>query len=67
MYSFQPSQEQKILIDSVNRFASKELRSTCRQADENAEPDPGWLPAGNWVCLLEAFPTSMAGLAAARP
>ncbi len=35
MYSFEPSDEQKMLVDAVSRFAANELRSAAREADES--------------------------------
>jgi acyl-CoA dehydrogenase len=35
MYSFEPDDEQKILIDSVSHFASGELRKMAREAEES--------------------------------
>jgi alkylation response protein AidB-like acyl-CoA dehydrogenase len=54
MYSFRPSEEQQILIDSVKKFAIKELRSSYRQADEEARPASGWTSAGWELGLLPA-------------
>lgn len=40
MYSFEPSEEQKMLVDAINRFATGELRAKAHDADEE-----GQLPA----------------------
>jgi alkylation response protein AidB-like acyl-CoA dehydrogenase len=40
MYSFEPSEEQKMLVDSINRFATVDLRPKARDAEEE-----GALPA----------------------
>lgn len=37
MYSFQPTEEQKMLIDAVRRFALDDLRSAARDADEQSQ------------------------------
>lgn len=47
MYSFEPSEEQKMLIDTIERFASGDLRRKAHEADEASElPEPmiekGW-------------------------
>jgi alkylation response protein AidB-like acyl-CoA dehydrogenase len=34
MYSFEPSDEQKMLIDTISRYASTDLRAKAREADE---------------------------------
>ena len=38
MYSFEPSDEQKILIDAARKFAAKELRTRLREGDERSLP-----------------------------
>jgi acyl-CoA dehydrogenase len=35
MYSFEPSEEQKMLIDAVNRFATNDLRPAAHEAEES--------------------------------
>ena len=35
MYSFEPSEEQKMLIDAVNRFATNDLRPAAHDAEES--------------------------------
>jgi acyl-CoA dehydrogenase len=47
MYSFEPSDEQKMLMDAARRFAVNELRPAARDADESGElprklVDKGW-------------------------
>jgi acyl-CoA dehydrogenase len=36
MYSFEPNEEQKMLVDAINRYASSDLRPKARQAEEEA-------------------------------
>jgi acyl-CoA dehydrogenase len=36
MYSFTPTEEQKMLIDSVNRYSSQDLRTQAHDSDEDA-------------------------------
>ncbi len=47
MYSFEPNEEQKMLIDAVRRYAENDLRPAAREAEESGElPMPlvnkGW-------------------------
>jgi hypothetical protein len=35
MYSFEPTEEQKMLIDAINRFAVSDLRKISHEADED--------------------------------
>lgn len=37
MYSFEPSEEQKMLIDTINRYASGDLRPAAHDADEEKQ------------------------------
>jgi len=37
MYSFEPSEEQKMLVDAVRRFAVDDLRTASRDADEEGQ------------------------------
>lgn len=37
MYSFEPSEEQKMLIDAINRYASSDLRVKAHDADEESK------------------------------
>jgi len=34
MYSFEPSEEQKMLVDTINRYAASDLRAKAHDADE---------------------------------
>ena len=34
MYSFEPTEEQKMLVDAIRRFAVDDLRAAARDADE---------------------------------
>jgi acyl-CoA dehydrogenase len=53
-YGFEPSEEQKTLVDSVRRFAARELRPHARDADEGGELPAGLLEAGRDLALLPA-------------
>ncbi len=54
MYSFEPSEEQKMLVDSVGRFAANDLRPASREADESGEPPRPLLRKGWELGLLQA-------------
>jgi alkylation response protein AidB-like acyl-CoA dehydrogenase len=54
MYSFEPSEEQKMLIDSVGRFAGNDLRPAARQAEESGELPRTLLRKGWELGLLQA-------------
>jgi hypothetical protein len=41
MYAFEPTDEQKMLVETLNRYASTGLRAKAHEADEAAElPGP---------------------------
>jgi acyl-CoA dehydrogenase len=54
MYSFEPTDEQKIIVDAARKLAVKEFRSRMRDADENSEPAPEWMQSGWELGLLPA-------------
>jgi acyl-CoA dehydrogenase len=54
MYSFEPNNEQKIVISAAKKLAAKEFRSRMRDADELSEPAPEWMQAGWELGLLPA-------------
>jgi alkylation response protein AidB-like acyl-CoA dehydrogenase len=54
MYSFEPSDDQKTLVDAVRRFASRELRPAMRPAEEKGELPPSVTRAGWELGLLPA-------------
>jgi alkylation response protein AidB-like acyl-CoA dehydrogenase len=54
MYSFEPTDEQKIIIEAARKLASKEFRPRMRDADEKSEPAPEWTKAGWELGLLPA-------------
>lgn len=54
MYSFEPDEEQKMLIDAVTRYAEKDLRPAARDAEEESQL-PGELIEKGWeLGLLQA-------------
>jgi alkylation response protein AidB-like acyl-CoA dehydrogenase len=56
MYSFEPSEDQKTLVDAVRRFASRELRPAMRPAEEKGEL-PGAVTRAGWE--LGLLPASL--------
>jgi acyl-CoA dehydrogenase len=54
MYSFEPTDEQKIIVSAAKKLALKEFRSRMRDADESSEPAPEWMQAGWELGLLPA-------------
>ncbi len=62
MYSFEPTDEQKIVVGAAKKLALKEFRSRMRDADEKSEPAPEWMEAGWELGLLPAsIPESYGG------
>jgi acyl-CoA dehydrogenase len=60
MYSFEPSEEQKMLIDAVNRFASNDLRPAAHEAEESGQfqaklIDKGWEMGVLQASIPEAY------------
>ncbi|MFP3854038.1 MAG: acyl-CoA dehydrogenase family protein [Anaerolineales bacterium] len=54
MYSFEPTEEQKMLVEAARRFAENELRAAAHEADEQ-EALPGNLIQKGWqLGLLQA-------------
>ena len=54
MFGFEPSDEQKTLVESVRRFAQRELRPHARDADERAELPSELTDASSELALLPA-------------
>jgi alkylation response protein AidB-like acyl-CoA dehydrogenase len=54
MYSFEPSEEQKMLIDAVSRYASSDLRTAAHDAEENKELPPKLISKGWELGILQA-------------
>ncbi len=54
MFGFEPTDDQKTLVDSVRRFAARELRPLARAADESGEVSTRWTQAGWELALLAA-------------
>ena len=54
MYSFEPSEEQKMLIDVARRFAEKDLRPAAHEAEEHRGFEPGLIEKGWELGVLQA-------------
>ncbi len=54
MYSFEPSDEQKMLVEAVSRFAANDLRAAAREADENGALPDALVRKGWELGLLQA-------------
>jgi acyl-CoA dehydrogenase len=54
MYSFEPNDEQKIIVDAARKLAAKEFRPRMSDADEKSEPAPEWMQSGWELGLLPA-------------
>lgn len=54
MYSFEPSDEQKMLVDAVGRFAINDLRSAAREADESGRLSGSLIAKGWQLGVLQA-------------
>jgi len=54
MYSFEPTEEQKIIVEAAKKLALKEFRARMRDADEQSEPAPEWMQTGWELGLLPA-------------
>ena len=54
MYSFDPTEEQQMLIDAVNKYAVNDLRAAARDAEENRELPKKLVSKGWELGLLQA-------------
>ena len=54
MYSFEPSEEQKMLIDAVSRYAINDLRQAAHDAEENKELPRKLISKGWELGVLQA-------------
>lgn len=62
MYSFDPTEEQQMLIDAVGKFASNDLRPAAHESEENRELQKKILNKGWELGLLQAsIPESYGG------
>jgi acyl-CoA dehydrogenase len=54
MYSFEPTDEQKMVVSAAKKLAQKEFRTRMHDADEKSTPAPEWMQAGWELSLLPA-------------
>jgi acyl-CoA dehydrogenase len=54
MYSFDPTDEQKLIVEEAKKLAEREFRSRMRENDEMGEPAPEWIQEGWKLGLLPA-------------
>ena len=54
MYSFEQTDEQKIMVDAARKLAAREFRTRMSDADEKSEPAPEWMQSGWELGLLPA-------------
>jgi acyl-CoA dehydrogenase len=54
MYSFEPTDEQKLIVEEAKKLAQREFRPRMRTHDESAEPAPEWTGEGWKLGLLPA-------------
>jgi acyl-CoA dehydrogenase len=62
MYSFEPTEEQQMLVDSVGKYAANDLRTAAREAEEGGELPKKLVEKGWEIGLLQAsVPESYGG------
>ncbi len=62
MVSFTPTEDQQLLIDTINRFATNDIRKLAHEHDEKSEPDLESIRKGTQIGLIpSAIPESMGG------
>ena len=67
MVSFEPSEEQQMLRDAVEKYASKDLRAASHEAEESRElPKNSSAKAGSLAFCKPQFPKLMEALANTR-
>ncbi len=54
MYSFEPTEEQKMLVDTVARYATNNLRPAAHDADEENQLPPNLIKKGWELGVLQA-------------
>ena len=54
MYSFEPSEEQQMLVDAIRRYAINDLRAKAHDADEEASLPPELVEKGWELGFLQA-------------
>ena len=62
MYSFEPSEEQKMLVDTITRYAASDLRAKAHDADEEFQLPPAMIEKGWELGYLQAsIPEDLGG------
>ena len=62
MVSFTPTEDQQLLIDTIRRYAEKDIRPTAHEHDEASEPNPAALEIGWQMGLVPtALPEELGG------
>lgn len=62
MYSFEPTEEQQMLVEAVGKYAANDLRATAREAEEGGELPRKLIHKGWEIGLLQAsIPESYGG------
>jgi alkylation response protein AidB-like acyl-CoA dehydrogenase len=62
MYSFEPSEEQRMLIDAIHKFAAKDLRDAAHEADESGAFPEALIGKGWELGVVQAsIPESLGG------
>jgi acyl-CoA dehydrogenase len=62
MYSFEPTEEQQMLVDAVGKYAANDLRTAAREAEEGGELSNTLVNKGWEIGLLQAsIPESYGG------
>ncbi|MGD8554705.1 MAG: acyl-CoA dehydrogenase family protein [Anaerolineales bacterium] len=54
MYSFEPTDEQRMLVDAIKRYAANDLRPAAREADETTELPQALIEKGWELGVLQA-------------
>src|SRR5512141_1524714 len=54
MYSFEPTEEQQMLVETVGKYASNDLRTAAREAEEGGELPKKLIGKGWEIGLLQA-------------
>lgn len=54
MYSFEPNEEQKMLVDAVSRYAENDLRASAEEAEEGRSFPDGLIEKGWEMGILQA-------------
>ncbi|MFW5709385.1 MAG: acyl-CoA dehydrogenase family protein [Chloroflexota bacterium] len=62
MVSFTPTEDQQLLVDTIRRYAEKNVRTNAHEADEASDPDQEALKAGWQLGLIpSALPEELGG------